>query len=252
MALTTRYRFADAPTSAIVGDSSLGWTTTAGTLAAAGTSLSVTSSSPFPADGEFDVIIGARNTTTGVWTNAEVRHVTAVSGTTWTVSTGALSHASGESISHVLTAEGIQHNPGALADSGDIPYLNASGRMDRLAAPVDGVYEVTWTTGVPAWSSATASGGGNTQAYAAKSADYTINATTDYCIECTANSFVVTLPTAVGIVGQMFQIKDSGTGTITLNTTSAQTIDGHASGVVTLGQFDNIMLVSNGANWIIL
>jgi hypothetical protein len=153
MALTTRYRFANAPTSAIAGDSSLGWTTAAGALGASGTSLSVASSTPFPADGEFDIIIGSRNATTGIWANAEIRHVTAVSGTTWTVSTGALSHVSGESISHVLTAEGITNNPGALTDSGDMPYLNAAGRMARLAAPADGAYSVVFTSGVPSWAS---------------------------------------------------------------------------------------------------
>lgn len=48
----------------------------------------------------------------------------------------------------------------------------------------------------------------------------------DSTINCTANSFAVTLPTAVGVTGRIYTIKNSGAGTITVNTTSSQTIDG--------------------------
>jgi len=86
-------------------------------------------------------------------------------------------------------------------------------------------------------------------AYAAKTATYTITVN-DYQIECTANSFTVTLPTASGISGQVFSIKNSGTGTITVATTSSQTIDGSLT--QTLAQRDNIVVMSNGTGWIIL
>ncbi len=85
--------------------------------------------------------------------------------------------------------------------------------------------------------------------YTAVSATYAV-LTTDYQIECTANSFTVTLPTAVGVTGQIYSIKNSGTGTITVATTSSQTIDGQLT--QTLTQYDNLMVMSNGANWIIL
>ncbi len=158
MPLTSCYGFGNAPTSAIIGDSSLAWTTATGALAAAGTALTVASSSAFPAALEFDVIIGLRDTTTGIWSNAEVRHVTVVSGTTWTVSAGSLNHASGESISLTLTAEGLKHNPGALTDTGDMPYLLSTGRMGRLAAPSNGTYSVAWLSGVPTWTAAGSGG----------------------------------------------------------------------------------------------
>ncbi len=154
MPLSTRYGFADAPTSAIIGDGSLAWTTSTGSLASSGTSLTVASSSAFPFALEFDIVIGVRNATTGVWATAETRHVTVVSGTTWTVSAGSLSHVSGSDIAHVLTATALTHNPGALTDTGDVPYLLATGRMGRLAAPADGAYSVTWASGVPSWTSA--------------------------------------------------------------------------------------------------
>lgn len=72
----------------------------------------------------------------------------------------------------------------------------------------------------------------------------------DYQVECTSGTFTVTLPTAVGIKGHVYSIKNSGTGTITLATTSAQTIDGVMT--QTLAQWDNLMVMSNNAGWIIL
>jgi hypothetical protein len=45
-------------------------------------------------------------------------------------------------------------------------------------------------------------------AYAAKTSTYQIVAATDYCIDCTSGTFTVTLPTAVGIVGQQFVITE--------------------------------------------
>jgi len=83
------------------------------------------------------------------------------------------------------------------------------------------------------------------------SATYTI-ARTDSTIEATANTFTITLPTAVGIKGRIFNIKNSGSGIITINTTSSQTIDGSSSGVLTLNQYDSLTVQSNNSNWIIL
>ncbi len=89
-------------------------------------------------------------------------------------------------------------------------------------------------------------------AYVAKTANYTLTIS-DYIVECTANSFNITLPTAVGIAGRVYYIDNSGAGTITLNTTSGQTIDGNASGVLQLvGANKGYGVYSNGANWRIL
>ena len=67
-----------------------------------------------------------------------------------------------------------------------------------------------------------------------------------------ANTFTVTLPTAVGITGRIYNVKNSGTGVITIATTSSQTVDGYASGTITLNQYDALNVQSNGANWIII
>ena len=86
--------------------------------------------------------------------------------------------------------------------------------------------------------------------YVTKTANYTITSS-DYLVDCTANSFTVTLLTAVGNTGRSFVVKNSGTGTITIATTSSQTIDGQASGTVTLSQYEALEVISNGANWLI-
>jgi hypothetical protein len=84
--------------------------------------------------------------------------------------------------------------------------------------------------------------------YVAKTANYTASAT-DYLINCTANSFTVTLPTAVGIQGRVIIIKNTGTATvITIATTLSQTIDGSAP--VTITSMTPMRLMSDGANWI--
>lgn len=75
---------------------------------------------------------------------------------------------------------------------------------------------------------------------------------TDYTIECTANTFTVTLPTAVGITGRIYNIANSGAGTITIGTTSSQTFVNVAltPTVLTLAAVGNITVQSNGANWL--
>jgi hypothetical protein len=87
--------------------------------------------------------------------------------------------------------------------------------------------------------------------YVAKTATYGMDPT-DHTVDCTANSFTVTLPTAVGFEGRIYNIKNSGSGIITVATTDGQTVDGFASGGITLNQNDNLQVQSDGANYIIL
>lgn len=82
-----------------------------------------------------------------------------------------------------------------------------------------------------------------------KSATYTA-LISDYTILCTANSFTVNLPTAAGISGKVFNIKNTGSGTITVDGYSSETIDGEST--QTVSQWENLSIQSNGSNWIIL
>lgn len=88
--------------------------------------------------------------------------------------------------------------------------------------------------------------GGITYPLTAVSDTYTIGVD-DYFIECTTNTFTVTLPTAVGVNGKQYIIKNVGTGLITVGTTSSQTIDGTLT--KTLSQNESIEVVSNNSNW---
>lgn len=86
--------------------------------------------------------------------------------------------------------------------------------------------------------------------YVAKTGAYAIGAS-DFVINCTANTFTVTLPTAVSVAGKQYCVKNSGTGVITIATTSSQTIDGVTSKVLAV-QYESLWVMSNGANWIII
>lgn len=86
--------------------------------------------------------------------------------------------------------------------------------------------------------------------YVAKTAAYTFGVG-DYAVNATSGTFAFTLPTAVGISGREYFMNNAGTGTISINTTSAQTINGNASGVLTMAQFHSYVVMSDGANWII-
>ncbi len=92
--------------------------------------------------------------------------------------------------------------------------------------------------------------GSQVVAYRAITALRTLDAT-DYFIDCNANTFVVTLPTAVSITGRVYIIKNTGTGIITVDTTSSQTIDGYS--IMTLSATNAVItVISNGANWLVL
>lgn len=81
----------------------------------------------------------------------------------------------------------------------------------------------------------------------------TLNATHHVVLCGGTTSYTVTLPTAVGIAGRMYQIKKNSTSayTLTIGTTSSQTIDGSTSLAFTT-QYNNYVVISDGANWSIL
>lgn len=85
--------------------------------------------------------------------------------------------------------------------------------------------------------------------YIAQTTTYGIT-TTDHVINCTTGTFTVTLPTAVGVSGQEYIIKNTGTGVITVATTSSQTIDGVTTATINV-QYESLSVISDGANWIV-
>lgn len=147
--------------------------------------------------------------------------------------------------------------------SGAVNFIGTTSGNVTLQAPASGV---GWTlvlpngdgdanqflqtngSGVTTWATALTT---YVRAYAAKTAAYTLT-TSDYLVEWTSGTVAATLPTAASDTGREFIIKNSGTGVITINTTSSQTIDGTASGVITLNQYDSIHVFSNGTNWLVI
>jgi hypothetical protein len=83
----------------------------------------------------------------------------------------------------------------------------------------------------------------------------TVNTTVtddDYQIDITANDVTITLISAVGIPGRRYSLKNSGTGTGTIATTSSQGIDGITDSTQTIDQCDNMVVMSNNIGWIII
>jgi hypothetical protein len=72
------------------------------------------------------------------------------------------------------------------------------------------------------------------------------SAFTDY-FYFVSGTTTVTLPTAVGNSNR-YTIKRVGTGTVTVNTTSSQTIDGSLTAPIKK-QYDSLDLMSDGSNW---
>ena len=86
--------------------------------------------------------------------------------------------------------------------------------------------------------------------YSVKTANYTIT-DEDYLIHYTTGTFTATFPDASAVqTGTKFAIKNSGTGTITVDCFGSQTIDDVTTKL--LAQYDSITVMSTGTGWIII
>ncbi len=74
-------------------------------------------------------------------------------------------------------------------------------------------------------------------------------ANTDY-VYLVSGTTTITLPTAVANIN-MYTVKRTGTNTVTVATTSAQTIDGSSTVSLTV-QNQSLDFISNGSNWCII
>lgn len=85
-------------------------------------------------------------------------------------------------------------------------------------------------------------------AYIAITGAYLVTST-DYTIDCTSNSFTVTLPSAVGLKGKPYEIKNTGNGIITVTANGIETIDDINSQIIPPKSCMTIK--STGTSWII-
>jgi hypothetical protein len=91
-------------------------------------------------------------------------------------------------------------------------------------------------------------------AISAKTGAYTLTGTDDTVTgNATTATFALTLPTAVGIAGRRYVLKktDASANAVTVATTSSQTIDG-ATTYSLATQYKYVIVMSDGANWIIV
>lgn len=88
---------------------------------------------------------------------------------------------------------------------------------------------------------------------AVKTSAYTITATDEVVlVDPTSAGFTVTLPTAVGVAGKTYILKNvsTSTNTITMASTSSQTIDTASAGSTTIAASTGVKrFISDGANW---
>jgi len=75
----------------------------------------------------------------------------------------------------------------------------------------------------------------------------------DHTILCGPGNetFTVTLPTASAVTGQVLNIKNIGTGTITVDGNGSETIDEGTTAIINT-QYESISIHSDGSNWHIL
>jgi len=96
---------------------------------------------------------------------------------------------------------------------------------------------------------------GNTkfvQSLVTKTNDYVATADDVYIlIDASSNTVTITLPTASGITGRVYNIKCiDATYTATVDGDGSETIDGSTTKVLSLN--DNLKVVSDGTNWRIM
>lgn len=154
-------------------------------------------------------------------------------------------------------------NPSALTVTGNaifsnatattVPYLNASKVLTSSAVTPT---ELGYLTGVTSAIQTQINNQATTLFYRSVTTTDSPSNTTDRVLKLSGASFTVTLPTAVGVSGKVFVLIHAGTSLsqiYTLNTTSAQTIGGIASGSYVLyTNGETLEIISDGANWQIL
>lgn len=82
-----------------------------------------------------------------------------------------------------------------------------------------------------------------------KSAGYTLTSV-DYFVrgDTTSGAFTLTLPTAVGILGKEYIIKNIGVNNLTIDGNSSETIDGALTKVLS-NKYASVNIISDGSNW---
>jgi hypothetical protein len=140
--------------------------------------------------------------------------------------------------------------PGAI---GTIPYQSATNTTSMLAAGTTSQVLVGGPSG-PSWAAISGLVTAPPTIVTVTAATYSPVITTGAMViraDTSANNINITLPTAVSSTAVFYIKKVAAPNTVTVSTTSAQTIDGGTTAVWT-SLYETITLISNNTNWEIL
>lgn len=126
-------------------------------------------------------------------------------------------------------------------------HFQSGGRGTNLPSQIGNSGKYLTTDGLNASWSTVSGGSGITRSVNSVSTPTTAGSTadTDY-VYFVSSATTLTLPTAVGNTNR-YTVKNVDTGTVTVDTTSSQTIDGDTS--ISLLQNVSVDLISDGSNW---
>lgn len=158
------------------------------------------------------------------------------------------------------TGAGTLTQPVTANANGQFPgWVTSAQALDVLATPSAGGGPVVELAEAVDATATSGGGGGSTfgQTVVTKTASYTLTAGDEVVLgDATTAAFTLTVPTAVGFAGHyVLKAITTNSNLITVNTTASQTIDGNASGTFKLaslagpGQFNSMILISDGVNW---
>lgn len=123
--------------------------------------------------------------------------------------------------------------------SGDIKIVNGTQGANKILT--------SDANGLASWQTPEAAG--SNIAYTGVAVDYT-GLADDYVVDATSADITISLPTAVGIVGKSYIVKNSSAGVITISPSGAETIDGETS--IDTNSKTALTLLSTNSNWIII
>ncbi len=94
---------------------------------------------------------------------------------------------------------------------------------------------------------------GSTAYVTAQTGTYSVDSANgiNQVVVATANTFTITLYAASGKSGYSVSVKNTGTGTITIDGNGSETIDGQTT-VAISAQYGALTLVCDGSNWFVL
>lgn len=135
-----------------------------------------------------------------------------------------------------------------MTTGGDLIYGGASGVATRLPNGTAGqVLTSSGGTAAPTWTSVSTSSGITRSVNSISTPTTLASAPSVDYVYLVSGTTTVTLPTAVGNTN-LYSIKNVGTGTVTIATTSSETIDGSITAQLIV-RYVSVDLISDGSNW---